>query len=54
MRSAQKALLESIETKTWRAQVQNEFVLETAYHEAAIVYLVLGANKSGEFFGYAK
>jgi len=50
----QKVLLESVETGTWRTQVQNEFVLGTAFHEASVVYLIFGANKSGEFFGYAK
>lgn len=53
-RPTQKALIESIETKTWRTQKQNEIVLNTAYHEASVVYLIFGANRSGEFIGYAK
>ena len=34
--------------------MQNELVLDAAYREASVVYLIFGANKSGEFFGYAK
>lgn len=54
MRSTQKALLESVKTGTWRTHVQNEFVLDTACYEGSVVYLIFGADKSGEFFGYAK
>lgn len=47
-------LEESVKTGIWRTQRHNEPILDQAYRTAPEVYLILGANKSGEFFGYAK
>lgn len=38
----------------WATQLHNEAPLDKAYRSCEVVYLVFGANKSGEFFGYAK
>lgn len=38
----------------WATQLHNESSLDQAYRSGAAVYLIFGANKSGEFFGYAK
>lgn len=47
-------LEESVQTGTWRTQRHNEPVLDQAYRTAPEVFLIFGANKTGEFFGYAK
>jgi hypothetical protein len=38
----------------WATQLHNEALLDQAYRSCEVVYLIFGANKSGEFFGYAK
>lgn len=38
----------------WATQLHNEASLDQAYRSNEAVYLIFGANKSGEFFGYAK
>jgi hypothetical protein len=38
----------------WATQLHNEAPLDQAYRSCEAVYLIFGANKSGEFFGYAK
>jgi hypothetical protein len=47
-------LEDSVRTGTWRTQRHNEPILDQAYRTAPEVFLIFGANKSGEFFGYAK
>lgn len=47
-------LEESVAKGTWRTQRHNEPILDQAFRTAPEVYLIFGANKSGEFFGYAK
>ncbi|OJJ43001.1 hypothetical protein ASPZODRAFT_40126, partial [Penicilliopsis zonata CBS 506.65] len=38
----------------WATQTHNEDVLNRAYESAGDVYLIFSANKSGEYFGYAR
>ncbi|PLB36700.1 YTH domain-containing protein [Aspergillus candidus] len=38
----------------WATQVQNEDVLNQAFQTADDVYLIFSANKSGEYYGYAR
>lgn len=38
----------------WATQSHNESVLNQAYRTSKVVYLIFGANKAGEFHGYAK
>ena len=38
----------------WATQSHNETALNRAYEEADNVYLIFSANKSGEYFGYAR
>ncbi|OQN95290.1 hypothetical protein B0A48_18653 [Cryoendolithus antarcticus] len=38
----------------WTTQVHNEAALNIAFERAKNVYLVFSANKSGEYFGYAR
>ncbi|KAH7034915.1 YT521-B-like domain-containing protein [Microdochium trichocladiopsis] len=44
----------SVRTGVWATQSHNEEVLNKAFETAANVYLVFSANKSGEYFGYAR
>lgn len=38
----------------WATQSHNEAILDEAYSQAENVFLVFSANKSGEYFGYAR
>ncbi|CZS94402.1 uncharacterized protein RAG0_04411 [Rhynchosporium agropyri] len=44
----------SVRNGIWATQSHNEDALNKAYQTAENVYLVFSANKSGEYFGYAK
>lgn len=44
----------SLSKGTWATQKHNESVLDKAFADAEAVYLVFSANKSGEYFGYAR
>ncbi|KAH8792528.1 YT521-B-like domain-containing protein [Hyaloscypha finlandica] len=44
----------SVRNGIWATQSHNEEFLNKAYQTADNVYLVFSANKSGEYFGYAK
>ncbi|ROT36975.1 hypothetical protein SODALDRAFT_280695 [Sodiomyces alkalinus F11] len=44
----------SVKTGIWATQSHNEEALNSAYSSADNVYLVFSANKSGEYFGYAR
>ncbi|KAF5017188.1 hypothetical protein F66182_10910 [Fusarium sp. NRRL 66182] len=44
----------SVNTGIWATQSHNEEALNKAFQAAASVYLVFSANKSGEYFGYAR
>lgn len=44
----------SVRNGIWATQSHNEANLNKAYTEADNVYLVFSANKSGEYFGYAR
>lgn len=44
----------SIRTGIWATQEHNETALNDAYENADNVYLIFSANKSGEYFGYAR
>ena len=44
----------SVRNSTWATQSHNENALNRAYQEADNVYLIFSANKSGEYFGYAR
>ncbi|KAI6864466.1 hypothetical protein D0864_03631 [Hortaea werneckii] len=44
----------SVRNGTWATQSHNEEALNKAYEEAENVYLIFSANKSGEYFGYAR
>jgi hypothetical protein len=50
----QSELVASVNTGTWSTQRHNEPVLDRAYGTSQEVYLIFSANKSGEFFGYAR
>ena len=54
LRSNQLSLQESVQSGMWATQLHNEASLDQAYRSCEAVYLIFGANKSGEFFGYAK
>ncbi|KAH8844921.1 hypothetical protein MCOR27_007972 [Pyricularia oryzae] len=47
-------LEQSIKTGIWATQAHNEKALNKAYETAESVYLIFSANKSGEYFGYAR
>ncbi|KKA28360.1 hypothetical protein TD95_000191 [Thielaviopsis punctulata] len=47
-------LQQSTRTGVWATQAHNEAILNEAYSNAANVYLIFSANKSGEYFGYAR
>ncbi|OQO07546.1 hypothetical protein B0A48_07243 [Cryoendolithus antarcticus] len=44
----------SVRRGEWTTQVHNEVGLNAAFERAENVYLVFSANKSGEYFGYAR
>jgi len=44
----------SVRNGTWATQSHNETSLNTAFNAAENVYLTFSANKSGEYFGYAR
>ncbi|KAI2473549.1 hypothetical protein F4781DRAFT_137462 [Annulohypoxylon bovei var. microspora] len=44
----------SVRTGVWATQSHNEEVLNSAFKLVDNVYLVFSANKSGEYFGYAR
>ncbi|KAK9477911.1 YT521-B-like domain-containing protein [Lipomyces japonicus] len=44
----------SVRTGVWATQAHNEQVLNNAYKSFENVYLIFSANKSGEYFGYAR
>ncbi|GAB7357445.1 hypothetical protein MBLNU459_g8369t1 [Dothideomycetes sp. NU459] len=44
----------SVQNGVWATQSHNEAVLNKAYEAAGNVYLIFSANKSGEYFGYAR
>ncbi|KAK3299119.1 YT521-B-like domain-containing protein [Chaetomium fimeti] len=44
----------SVRTNIWATQSHNEEALNAAYKTSDNVYLVFSANKSGEYFGYAR
>lgn len=44
----------SVRNGVWATQSHNESALNRAYKEAESVYLIFSANKSGEYFGYAR
>jgi hypothetical protein len=44
----------SLQNGIWTTQSHNEKALNEAYNTTDYVYLVFSANKSGEYFGYAR
>lgn len=44
----------SVRNGIWATQSHNENSLNKAYDQAENVYLIFSANKSGEYFGYAR
>jgi len=44
----------SVRNGIWATQSHNEESLNNAFHSAENVYLIFSANKSGEYFGYAR
>lgn len=44
----------SVRTKTWATQLNHEAKLNDAFDNTSSVYLIFSANKSGEYFGYAR
>ena len=44
----------SVRNGIWATQSHNEKALNAAFQEADNVYLIFSANKSGEYFGYAR
>ena len=44
----------SVETGLWATQRHNEEILDQAFRTSKEVYLIFGANKTGEFYGYAR
>jgi hypothetical protein len=44
----------SVRNGIWATQSHNEETLNRAYEQADNVYLIFSANKSGEYFGYAR
>lgn len=47
-------LEQSVRNGIWATQSHNEQILNKAFQSADNVYLVFSANKSGEYFGYAR
>ncbi|KFX96302.1 hypothetical protein O988_05383, partial [Pseudogymnoascus sp. VKM F-3808] len=44
----------SVRKGVWATQSHNEAALDKAYKTAETVYLIFSANKSGEYYGYAR
>lgn len=44
----------SVRNGTWATQSHNETALTNAFEQADNVFLIFSANKSGEYFGYAR
>ncbi|CAE7134128.1 unnamed protein product [Rhizoctonia solani] len=44
----------SVDRGLWATQAHNESTLDRAYRTSKDVYLIFSANKSGEWFGYAR
>jgi len=44
----------SVERGVWATQPHNEGILDQAFRTSKDVFLIFSANKSGEFFGYAR
>ncbi|KAF8516299.1 YT521-B-like domain-containing protein [Hysterangium stoloniferum] len=44
----------SVDRGVWATQSHNEGVLDQAFRTSTDVFLIFSANKSGEFFGYAR
>ncbi|OBT48636.1 hypothetical protein VE00_00832 [Pseudogymnoascus sp. WSF 3629] len=44
----------SVRNGVWATQSHNEAALDRAYKTAESVYLIFSANKSGEYYGYAR
>lgn len=44
----------SVEKGVWATQPHNEASLNRAFKTSSAVYLIFSANKSGEFYGYAR
>jgi len=44
----------SVRNCIWATQHHNETILNNAYDQAENVFLIFSANKSGEYFGYAR
>ncbi|KIV94426.1 hypothetical protein PV10_02193 [Exophiala mesophila] len=44
----------SVQSGIWATQAHNEAALNAAYQASENVYLIFSANKSGEYFGYAR
>ncbi|KAK5675741.1 hypothetical protein LTS10_011468 [Elasticomyces elasticus] len=44
----------SVRNGTWATQSHNEEALNSAFNDTDNVYLIFSANKSGEYFGYAR
>ncbi|KAL8777221.1 MAG: hypothetical protein Q9194_002676 [Teloschistes cf. exilis] len=44
----------SVRNSIWATQAHNEEALNTAFETVENVYLIFSANKSGEYFGYAR
>ncbi|CAE6519954.1 unnamed protein product [Rhizoctonia solani] len=44
----------SVDRGLWATQAHNESTLDRAYHTSKDVFLIFSANKSGEWFGYAR
>lgn len=44
----------SVRNGTWATQSHNEKALNNAFEQADDVFLIFSANKSGEYFGYAR
>ncbi|KAL7932191.1 YT521-B-like domain-containing protein [Trichoderma chlorosporum] len=44
----------SVQTGIWATQSHNEETLNGAFRQCTNVYLIFSANKSGEYFGYAR
>lgn len=47
-------LEESVRNGMWTTQSHNEAMLNQAFNAAKNVYLIFSANRSGEYFGYAR
>ncbi|KAI9772223.1 MAG: hypothetical protein M1840_000972 [Geoglossum simile] len=44
----------SVKNGTWATQTHNEKTLNKAFESSESVYLIFSANKSGEYYGYAR